>query len=103
IASAKIIRPSASVEIISTVVPSRLPTTSPGREAPPSGIFSTRGIIAMIFWLILSLEIALIASITAAAPAMSVFISHILEDGGFLSQQPTNIPFPLLLDQGLYI
>jgi hypothetical protein len=42
-ASARISRPSASVLSTSTVLPLRIFKTSPGRIAPPLGMFSTSG------------------------------------------------------------
>ena len=42
-ASARISRPSASVLVISTVLPSNIVSTSPGRMAAPDGMFSAIG------------------------------------------------------------
>ena len=79
-------RPSASVLLTSIVVPSSARTMSPGLTAPPSTRFSvapTRPITRTGAW---SSASAQTASITAAPPHMSNFISCIPAAG--LSEIP---------------
>ena len=74
-ASARVKRPSASVLVISTVLPAIDRITSPSLYAVPDGMFSVQAAIACTstgsFWR----ATASIAAITAAAPDMSVFMS----------------------------
>jgi hypothetical protein len=76
-ASARISRPSASVLVISTVVPPRMVSTSPGRIAEPEIMFSAIGAHAVTFTGNPSRAIRKMAWITDAAPAMSSFIETI--------------------------
>ena len=80
-ASASTRRPSASVLIISTVCPDNDFTMSPGRCAPPSGMFSTRPRMPTALTCALRAARAYIAPATAAAPLMSMIISSIRSAG----------------------
>ena len=73
-ASARTSLPSASVFVISTVLPSALTITSPGRCAAPPGMFSVAATTAITFEAGLRAPITSMAASTAAAPAMSAFI-----------------------------
>jgi hypothetical protein len=79
--SASTRRPSASVLLISIVVPSEAVTMSPGRMAWPEGMFSVAPTTPMTRTGRLSRAIAPTASMTAAPPDMSNFISAILAAG----------------------
>ena len=78
-------RPSASVLAISTVCPSYMRTTSPGRIAVPDGMFSANGAQATTSMGRSSCAIAWIAATTAAAPAMSNFIVAMVLPGLIVS------------------
>ena len=80
-ASARISRPSASVLLTSTVLPFSWVMMSPGRIERPEGMFSVEGTTATMSRSMPSSAIAPIASITAAPPDMSIFISCMPADG----------------------
>ena len=94
IASHSTSRPSASVLITSTVWPFMVVTTSPGRWALPSGIFSTRPTTPTTCALDLRAAIACIAPVTAPAPPMSHFMSS-MPAGGFRLMPPVSKVTPL--------
>src|SRR5450759_3907624 len=70
-------RPSASVLMMSTVFPFIARTTSPGRDAPGPGMFSTAGAIARSGTPGASLAAVTAAASTVHAPVLSIFISSI--------------------------
>jgi hypothetical protein len=73
-ASASARRPSASVLSTSTVRPFLERSTSPGRMARPSGMFSVAATMPCTTQAGLRAAMACMAAITAAPPAMSTFI-----------------------------
>src|SRR2546426_336635 len=77
-ASHRMSRPSASVLMISMVLPRWLLTTSPGFTAVPDGRFSVAGIRPTTFAFGLSAPRTSNAPSTAAAPDMSYFMSSML-------------------------
>jgi hypothetical protein len=81
IASPSVSRPSASVLLISTVVPSIDVSTSPSLYARPETRFSQHAATACTSCSHPSVAIASIAEMTAAAPDMSTFMSSIAFDG----------------------
>ena len=85
-ASARISRPSASVLPISTVLPEKLVTMSPGRVERPETMFSTSGITPTMRRLSLSAAAVSRVAVTAAAPAISHFMSPM--DGPVLMLRP---------------
>ena len=85
-ASASTRRPSASVFSTSIVCPDIDFTTSSGRWALPSGIFSTNPMTPTALTRALRTASARIVPITAAAPPMSPFIPIMLAPG--LSDRP---------------
>ena len=87
IASISVSLPSASVLFTSIVFPAIEPMMSPGLKASLDNIFSQAATTATTFFLSLFLAIALIVPITAAAPAISSFIS-IIPVGGFKENPP---------------
>ena len=95
IASPKTNLPSASVLSTSTCFPFIIVIISPGRIAPPPGIFSAEATTPKTFIGRFNFLIAIIAPITAAAPAISPFIAPIF-NGGFKEIPPVSkvIPFP---------
>src|SRR5436305_554062 len=74
-------RPSASVLMISMVLPPEPVTTSPGLIALPDGMFSVVGTMPMTLIFGLSSAIASMAPTTAAPPPMSDFIFSMFRDG----------------------
>ena len=74
-ASASVSRPSASVLLISTVLPSSERMTSPSLYELPDGMFSVHAASACTSTASFSSAAAATAASTAAAPAMSVFMS----------------------------
>src|SRR2546430_1792767 len=72
-------RPSASVLMISMVLPPEPVTTSPGLIALPDGMFSVVGTMPMTLILGLSSAIASMAPTTAAPPPMSDFILYCID------------------------
>ena len=94
IASHRIRRPSASVLMTSTVWPDIDFTTSPGRCALPSGMFSTRAHTATTFALALRPAIRAMAPVTAPAPPMSHFMSS-MPPAGFSEMPPVSKHTPL--------
>jgi hypothetical protein len=94
-ASPRIRRPSASVLRTSTVLPLALRSTSPGRSAPPPGMFSAAGTTPMTRSGIPSSAIARMAAITAAPPAMSSFIRS-MPSADLIEMPPESkvTPFP---------
>ena len=93
-ASARTRRPSASVLITSTVWPDMVVTTSPGRWAFPSGMFSTMPRIPTALTLALRAARAAMAPVTAAAPPMSVIISS-MPSAGLMLMPPVSKQTPL--------
>ena len=93
-ASARTRRPSASVFVISTAVPSYMVMMSPGRWAPPPGMFSASASQASTrtasFWR----AAARTTPRTVAAPAMSDFISG-MEAGCLRDRPPESKVMPL--------
>ncbi len=89
-------RPSASVLMTSIVWPFIEVTTSPGRWALPSGMFSTSPQMPMTFALALRPAIASIAPATAPAPPMSHFINS-MPAAGLIEMPPVSkvTPFPI--------
>ena len=79
--SASTSRPSASVLLISIVLPFAAVTMSPGLTARPPGRFSVAPMTATSFTGSRSCAIAATASTTAAPPDMSNFISAIFAPG----------------------
>src|SRR5699024_3474524 len=89
-------RPSASVDIISTVCPFIIVMTSPGLYADPEGIFSTHPTTRRIFALGRNRPIASSTPIIVADPPMSFFnISR--PDFDFNDMPPVSnvTPFPM--------
>ena len=86
-ASPRTRRPSASVLRTSTVVPPYMVSTSPGRTAEPDTMFSAIGANVVTFSGSPRRAIASVAWTTAAAPAMSDFISFI-PAGGLMVSPP---------------
>ena len=84
-------RPSASGLLTSIVVPSRAVTMSPGLTAVPLGRFSAAPISAVTWTGGRRAATAAIASITAAPPAMSNFISCIVSAGLSASPPASNV------------
>ena len=72
-------------------------TTSPGRYAVPDGMFSAIGRYAVTATSGLSAAIAIMAAATAAAPAMSHFISHM--PCGRLDRHAAGVEGDALADQ----
>src|SRR6185312_12555518 len=93
-ASASTRRPSASVLMTSMVWPDIEVTTSPGRCALPSGMFSTRPRMPTALTFALRAASAYIAPTTAAEPPMSVTISS-MPSGGFRLMPPVSKQTPL--------
>ena len=93
-ASHKTNRPSASVFKISTVLPELVVTISPGRVAPPLGMFSAAATIVKRLIGSLASMAAFVAPKTAAAPPMSYFISSIV-GGGLREMPPVSKVIPL--------
>ena len=87
-------RPSASVLSTSTVVPPYIVSTSPGRIAVPETMFSAIGANVVTLIGSPSRAIASVAWITAAAPAMSDFMSFI-EAAGLMVSPPESKVMPL--------
>ena len=79
--SASTMRPSASVETTSIVLPLAARTISPGRCALPSGIFSAQASTPITLQGSPRRAIARIAPSTSAAPVISSFISPMLSSG----------------------
>ena len=105
IASARRIRPSASVLSTSTVVPLAIFRMSPGLRALPDGRFSTSGTRPTTLSGGSSSATARIAATTAAAPAMSCFISAMSAAG--LSEMPpasnvTPLPTSTIAARGFF-
>src|SRR5437867_10927277 len=73
-------RPSASVLMISMVLPPEPVTTSPGLIALPDGMFSVVGTMPITLILGLSSAIASMAPTTAAPPPMSDFICSMFRE-----------------------
>ena len=69
-------------------------TMSPGRCAPPPGMFSVAATIPATLILGLVCPITFMAAMTAAPPDMSLFISPILSDG-FKEIPPLSNVMPL--------
>ena len=84
--SASTSRPSASVLLISTVTPAIVRTMSPGLTERPLGMFSVAPTTPITRTGSARRAIAAIASITAAPPDMSYFISSMCSPG--LSEMP---------------
>ena len=80
-ASASTMRPSASVETTSMVLPLAARTMSPGRCALPSGIFSAQASTPITLHFRPKRAMARIAPSTAPAPVISSFISPMLSSG----------------------
>ena len=93
-ASHRISRPSASVLMTSTVWPDMLLTTSPGRWALPSGMFSTRAHTPTTFARALRPASRRIAPVTAPAPPMSHFMSS-MPPAGLIEMPPVSKHTPL--------
>ena len=93
-ASASTRRPSASVLMISIVWPDIDLRMSPGRMAPPPGMFSTRPITPTASTLALRLASACIRPTTQAAPAMSPFMSS-MPAAGLIEMPPESKQTPL--------
>src|SRR5947199_186163 len=93
-ASARTIRPSASGLSTSTFRPLYMVTTSPGREAEPEIMFSAIGRYPVTASLGLGAATASRTEATAAAPAMSPFISH-MPLAGFTAYPPVSNVMPL--------
>ena len=93
-ASARISRPSASVLSTSTVVPPYIVSTSPGRIAEPDTMFSAIGTKVVTLTGSPSAAIASVAWTTAAAPAMSLFISC-MPWAGLMVRPPESKVMPL--------
>ena len=80
---------------ISTVLPDRLVTISPGFVAPPLGMFSEAATKPTTLTGIFRLAMALITPSTAAEPHMSNFISSIAGLGLMLMPPVSKVtPFP---------
>src|SRR5205085_543782 len=94
IASHSTRRPSASVLITSIVWPDMDVTTSPGRCALPSGMFSTRPQMPTTFALAFRPAKVSIAPATAPAPPMSHFIASI-PAAGLIEMPPVSKVTPL--------
>ena len=92
--SARTRRPSASVLRISTDWPDRDMTTSPGRWALPSGMFSTRPSTPTALTRALRPASACMRPATAAAPPMSHFISS-MPSAGLMEMPPVSKVTPL--------
>ena len=80
-ASASTMRPSASVLLISMVVPDIALMMSPGRTALPSGMFSTRPMTPTALTFALRPARPRSRPVTAAAPPMSPFMSSMPAPG----------------------
>src|SRR3989454_4001933 len=93
-ASHRMSRPSASVLMISMVLPRWLLTTSPGFTAVPDGRFSVAGIRPTTFTFGLSTPRTSNAPSTAAAPDMSYFMSSML-CAGLIEMPPESNVTPL--------
>ena len=93
-ASPRTRRPSASVLKISTVVPPYIRRTSPGRVAEPESMFSAIGTKVETLTGRSRRAMASVAWTTAAAPAMSDFISCI-EPAGLMLRPPESKVMPL--------
>ena len=93
-ASARTSRPSASVFITSTVRPPYIVSTSPGRVAEPDTMFSAIGTNVLTLTGSSSAAIARVACTTAAAPAMSDFMSVMLW-AGLIDSPPESKVMPL--------
>ena len=100
--SASTIRPSASGLATSTVVPSSAVITSPGRTALPLIMFSVAPTTASTRTGASSSASAAIASITAAPPHMSNFMSAI-ELAGLIASPPlSNVTaLPIIASRGV--
>ena len=93
-ASASTSRPSASVLMISMVLPFIARTTSPGRCAEPPGIFSVAATMPVTLMRGRSCPRACIAPSTEAPPAISPFIDSI-PAAGFSDMPPVSKVMPL--------
>ncbi len=87
-------RPSASVLVISTVLPFMARTTSPGRVEYGPGMFSTAGATAMTGRSGASCLMVAMAEMTVQAPVLSVFISSI-RSAGLMLMPPESKQTPL--------
>ena len=106
-ASARISRPSASVLTTSMVLPLRIFSTSPGRVASPPSMLSVMGRKARTRTGGASAPITDMAPITAAAPAMSIFmvsmpaiVLMLRPPESKVTPLPTNASEPLALPSG---
>jgi basic membrane protein A len=93
-ASPRISRPSASVLITSTVLPSALRRMSPGLIARPPGMFSAIGTTPTTRIGAPSVASARIAQATAAPPAMSSFMRS-MPSAGLIEIPPVSNVMPL--------
>ncbi len=100
-ASASTRRPSASVLPISTVMPLRLVSTSPGRKALPAMLLSAAGISTRSRTGSFARMARSANESAAAAPPMSFFIRTIALDG-LISRPPVSkqIPLPTIVTLG---
>ena len=93
-ASARTSLPSASVFTISTVLPSALTTTSPGRCALGPGMFSAAAITAITSRGSFRAAMTSMAESTAAPPDMSSFM-RLMFSGCFSEMPPLSKVMPL--------
>ena len=87
-------RPSASVFVMSTILPLSARTTSPGRVECGPGMFSTAGATARSGVPGASRATVAIAAMTVAAPVLSIFISSI-RSAGLIEMPPESKQTPL--------
>ena len=96
-ASPRMSRPSASVLLISTTLPLRALTTSPGLVECEPGMFSTAGARASRGVPGARRETVSIAAMTVEAPVLSIFISSIRSDGLMLMPpESKQTPLPMI-------
>ena len=90
-------RPSASVLLISTTLPFRARTTSPGRVECGPGMFSTAGATARSGVPGARRATVSIAQMTVDAPVLSIFISSMRSDGlRLMPPESKQTPLPMI-------